>query len=51
MGLTSKGTTKIDRAGLTDKEYIKALELSNRTMAEELYRLRQMLMDYVGIEE
>ena len=51
MKPTSKGTTKIDRTGLTDKEYIKALELSNRTMAEEVYRLRQMQMVYVGIKE
>ena len=38
--------TKIDRAGLTESQYIKALELSNETMAKELYRLRQLVLSY-----
>lgn len=46
MKPASKGTTKIDRAGLTDVEYIKALELSNETMADEIYRLRQIVLAY-----
>lgn len=40
------GTSKIDREGLTDEEYIKALELSNETMADEISRLRQLVLSY-----
>lgn len=46
MNQDNNGTIKIDRAGLTDAEYIKALELSNMTMADELYRLRQLVLFY-----
>ena len=38
------GTLKVDRANLTDEQYIIALEISNETMALELARLRQMLL-------
>ena len=44
--MSSTGTTKIDRAGLTDEQYIAALELSNETMAEELQRIRMALRDF-----
>lgn len=43
--MSSFGTSKIDRANLTDEQYIKALELSNETMAFEVYRLRQLILD------
>ncbi len=42
--MNSAGTSKIDRAGLTDAQYIAALELSNETMASELFRLRQEVL-------
>lgn len=44
--MSSTGTIKVDRAGLTDEQYISALELSNETMAEELHRLRLALRDF-----
>lgn len=42
--MSNTGTSKVDRAGLTDAQYIAALELSNKTMADELFRLRQELI-------
>lgn len=42
--MSSTGTTKVDRVNLTDEQYITALEVSNETMAKEIYRLRQMLI-------
>lgn len=42
--MSNTGTSKIDRAGLTDAQYIAALELSNETMANEVYRLRQEVL-------
>lgn len=45
------GTGKIDRTGLTDEQYIKALEVSNETMALEVYRLRQMIIASVMYPE
>lgn len=42
--MSNTGTSKIDRAGLTDAQYISALELSNETMADEVYRLRQEII-------
>lgn len=42
--MNNAGTSKIDRAGLTDAQYIAALELSNETMADEVYRLRQEIL-------
>ena len=44
--MSSTGTIKIDRAGLSDEQYIAALELSNETMADELQRLRLALRDF-----
>ena len=38
---------KIDRNGLTDAQYIKALEISNATMADELFRLRMALCEKI----
>lgn len=42
--MNSTGTPKIDRTGLTDAQYIAALERSNKEMANELYRLRQEVL-------
>lgn len=41
--MSKTGTSKIDRANLTNEQYIVALEISNETLADEVYRLRQML--------
>lgn len=43
------GTSKIDRVGLTDEQYITALEVSNETMANEVYRLRQTIAELLGL--
>ncbi len=48
MKPTDITTIKVDRTGLTDTEYIQALELSNRTMADEVFRLRQLVLSYWG---
>lgn len=49
--MSSIGTSKVDRANLTDAQYIAALELSNETMASELYRLRQEILRLSGIPD
>ena len=43
------GTSKINRVGLTDEQYIAALEVSNETMANEVYRLRQAIAELLGL--
>ena len=43
------GTSKIDRVGLTDEQYIAALEVSNETTANEVYRLRQTIVELLGL--
>ncbi len=45
------GTSKIEREGLTDAQYIEALERSNETMSGELYRLRQEMLKLTMIPE
>lgn len=49
--MSNMGTSKVDRTGLTTEEYIRALEISNETMAMEVYRLRQMVLASVIYSE
>lgn len=43
--MNKRGITKVDRSDLTDEQYITALERSNETLAEEVYRLRQVIIE------
>ena len=47
--MSKRGTIKIDRSDLTDEQYIIALERSNATLAEEVHRLRQIIIEMASV--
>lgn len=47
--MSKQGTVKIDRSDLTDEQYITALERSNVVLSEEVYRLRQIIIEMASV--